>query len=137
MRQLRPPVLDEMSLENALTHLIAEFSFPQNNIQCHFHYGLQTTPINETVLFTLYRLVQELLNNISKHAKATQIHISLKQIGDSIQLVVNDNGVGIPFSKRTSGFGLRGIEERVRALGGDWTLTTQNGTQISVNLPTF
>ncbi|HEM8180670.1 TPA: MASE1 domain-containing protein [Providencia rettgeri] len=137
LRQLRPPVLDEMSLENALTHLIAEFSFPQNNIQCHFHYGLQTTPINETVLFTLYRLVQELLNNISKHAKATQIHISLKQIGDSIQLVVNDNGVGIPFSKRTSGFGLRGIEERVRALGGDWTLTTQNGTQISVNLPTF
>jgi len=50
---------------------------------------------------------------------------------------VDDNGVGIPFSKRTSGFGLRGIEERVRALGGDWALTTQNGTQIIVNLPTF
>ncbi len=126
-----------MSLEKALKHLIAEFSFPERNIQCHFHYGLQETPINETVLFTLYRLVQELLNNISKHAKATQIHISLEQVNDQIQLIVDDNGVGIPFSKRTSGFGLRGIEERVRALGGDWTLTTQNGTKISVNLPTF
>ncbi|SUC27673.1 Sensor protein degS [Providencia rustigianii] len=137
LRQLRPPVLDEMSLENALTHLIAEFAFEENNIQCTFYYGLKETPANETVLFTLYRLVQELLNNISKHAKATHIHISLDQIGDSIQLIAEDNGVGIPFSKRTSGFGLRGIEERVTALGGDWTLTTQNGTKIIVNLPTF
>lgn len=137
LRQLRPPVLDEMSLESALTHLIGEFAFKENNIQCDFHYGLTETPANETVLFTLYRLVQELLNNISKHAKATKIHISLNQQGDSIQLIVDDNGVGIPFSKRTSGFGLRGIEERVRALGGDWTLTTQSGTKIIVNLPTF
>ncbi|MGO2306199.1 MAG: MASE1 domain-containing sensor histidine kinase [Providencia sp.] len=137
LRQLRPPVLNEMSLEKALTHLIAEFSFEENNIQCDFHYGLQETPANETILFTLYRLVQELLNNISKHAKATQIQISLEQYGDSIQLIVNDNGVGIPFSKRTSGFGLRGIEERIRALGGDWTLTTQGGTKIIVNLPTL
>lgn len=137
LRQLRPPVLNEMSLEKALTHLIAEFSFGENNIRCEFHYGLQATPDNETVLFTLYRLVQELLNNISKHAKATEIQISLVQRDDSIQLTVNDNGVGVPFSKRTSGFGLRGIEERVRALGGDWTLTTQGGTKIIVNLPTF
>lgn len=137
LRQLRPPVLTEMSLEKALAHLIDEFAFAENGIKCEFHYGLKNTPENETVLFTLYRLVQELLNNISKHAKATHIHIILEQHDDQIQLRVDDNGVGVPFSKRTSGLGLRGIEERISALGGDWTLTTQNGTQIIVNLPTL
>ncbi|MDV5225029.1 MASE1 domain-containing protein [Providencia rettgeri] len=137
LRQLRPPVLNEMSLEKALAHLIDEFAFEKNGIQCEFHYQLIDTPENDTVLFTLYRLVQELLNNISKHARATHISISLEQQPDKIQLRVNDNGVGIPFSQRTSGLGLRGIEERVSALGGDWTLTTQGGTQIIVNLPTL
>ncbi|MCW2255354.1 two-component system sensor histidine kinase UhpB [Providencia alcalifaciens] len=137
LRQLRPPVLNEMSLEKALAHLIDEFAFAENGIQCELYYGLSHTPENETVLFTLYRLVQELLNNISKHARATQIQISLEQNDDQIRLCVNDNGIGVPFSKRTSGLGLRGIEERISALGGDWTLTTQNGTQIIVNLPTL
>ena len=137
LRELRPPVLNEMSLENALHHLIAEFAFGENAIQCDFHYELKQAPENETVLFTLYRLVQELLNNISKHAGATHILISLKQTRDTIQLHVSDNGIGIPDNKRSGGFGLRGIEERVRALGGDWTLTTSGGTRIIVNLPTF
>lgn len=137
LRELRPPVLSEMSLENALHHLITEFAFGENGIQCEFHYELEQQPENETVLFTLYRLVQELLNNISKHAGATHILIILKQQRDTIQLHVSDNGIGIPESKRRGGFGLRGIEERVRALGGDWTLTTSGGTRIIVNLPTF
>ena len=137
LRELRPPVLSEMSLENALRHLITEFAFGENGIQCEFHYELKQPPENETVLFTLYRLVQELLNNISKHAGATHILIILRQQRDTIQLHVSDNGIGIPESKRRGGFGLRGIEERVRALGGDWTLTTTGGTRIIVNLPTF
>ena len=137
LRELRPPVLSEMSLENALRHLITEFAFGENGIQCEFHYELKQPPENETVLFTLYRLVQELLNNISKHAGATHILIILRQQRDTIQLHVSDNGIGISESKRRGGFGLRGIEERVRALGGDWTLTTTGGTRIIVNLPTF
>ncbi|WP_434527103.1 MASE1 domain-containing sensor histidine kinase [Photorhabdus asymbiotica] len=136
LRQLRPPVLEEMSLEKALHHLIDEFAFKQQDIDCQLNYQLPQNPVNETVIFTLYRLVQELLNNISKHAKATHINITLRQRQDVIELRISDNGIGITEDKRKSGFGLQGIEERIQALGGDWQLSNDNGTRIIVNLPT-
>ncbi|MEY1273084.1 MASE1 domain-containing sensor histidine kinase [Proteus mirabilis] len=136
LRQLRPPILEEMSLEKALHHLIDEFSFHENGIRCHFHYALETEPESDTIIFTLYRLVQELLNNISKHANASEIHISLTQHQTQLRLVVHDNGIGILPTQPNSGFGLRGIEERIRALGGEWEVISQLGTKIIVNLPT-
>ncbi|WP_387467362.1 MASE1 domain-containing protein [Photorhabdus sp. RM323S] len=136
LRQLRPPVLEEMPLEKALHHLINEFAFKQQGIDCQLNYQLPQNPANETVVFTLYRLVQELLNNISKHAKATRIDITLRQRGDVLELRISDNGIGITEDKRKGGFGLQGIEERIRALGGDWQLNNDNGTRIIVNLPT-
>ncbi|HEJ9662829.1 TPA: MASE1 domain-containing protein [Proteus mirabilis] len=136
LRQLRPPILEEMSLEKALHHLIDEFSFHENGIHCHFHYALETEPESDTIIFTLYRLVQELLNNISKHANATEIHISLTQHQAQLRLVVHDNGIGILPTQPNNGFGLRGIEERICALGGEWEVISQLGTKIIVNLPT-
>ncbi|HGN0025029.1 TPA: MASE1 domain-containing protein [Proteus mirabilis] len=136
LRQLRPPILEEMSLEKALHHLIDEFSFHENGIHCHFHYALETEPESDTIIFTLYRLVQELLNNISKHANATEIHISLTQHQAQLRLVVHDNGIGILPTQPNSGFGLRGIEERICALGGEWEVISLLGTKIIVNLPT-
>ncbi len=99
------------------------------------------------MVFTLYRLVQELLNNINKHASATQITVRLSQQDDLITLDVIDNGVGIAQDRSHptgGGFGLRGIEERVQALGGNWLVkaatigdaATPRGTHIIVNLPT-
>ncbi len=136
LRQLRPPILEEMSLEKALHHLIDEFSFHENGIHCHFHYALETEPESDTIIFTLYRLVQELLNNISKHANASEIHISLTQHQAQLRLVVHDNGIGILPTQPNNGFGLRGIEERICALGGEWEVINQLGTKIIVNLPT-
>lgn len=106
-----------MSLEKALHHLIDEFSFHENGIHCHFHYALEIEPESDTIIFTLYRLVQELLNNISKHANASEIHISLTQHQTQLRLVVHDNGIGILPTQPNNGFGLRGIEERICALG--------------------
>lgn len=140
LRQLRPPVLEEMSLEKALHHLINEFAFNDNGITCNFNYSLDKEPENETIIFTLYRLVQELLNNISKHANATYIEVSLTQSKNCLRLIISDNGIGmLPTSlstQQSSGFGLRGIEERIRALGGEWEVINHHGTKIIVNLPT-
>lgn len=135
LRQLRPPVLDEMPLDQALHHLAEEFAFNQQGISFRLDYQLDTTPSEDAVVFTLYRLVQELLNNINKHARAKNIQVSLRQEKDIITLDVRDDGMGIP-AQPQSGFGLRGIEERVRALGGDWNLQRRLGTRIIVNLPT-
>lgn len=136
LRQLRPPVLDEMPLDQALCHLAEEYAFAEQGINFQLDYALPATHIEDAVVFTLYRLVQELLNNISKHANARNIQVSLRQTDNLITLDVRDDGIGIPIQPQGGGFGLRGMEERVRALGGDWQLQRRLGTRIIVNLPT-
>ncbi|MGE4800668.1 MASE1 domain-containing protein [Yersinia hibernica] len=136
LRQLRPPVLDEMPLNQALHHLAEEFAFTEQGIHFQMDYALPSPPGEDVVIFTLYRLVQELLNNINKHANASNIQVSLHLTDDIITLEVRDDGMGIPESSPGGGLGLRGIEERVRALGGDWLLQRRLGTRVVVNLPT-
>ena len=135
LRQLRPPVLDEMALDKALHHLASEFAFAQQGIDFQLDYRLPGVPTDDTLIFTLYRLVQELLNNINKHAGATEVRVSLTEQHPMLVLDVCDNGIGFTQPVQ-EGFGLRGIEERVRALGGEWVLSQQAGTRIIVKLPT-
>ncbi len=135
LRQLRPPVLNEMSLEKALRHLADEFAFAERGIDFRLDYRLPQQPQDDTLVFTLYRLVQELLNNISKHADARRIRVRISHQQGMLTLEVRDNGIGIPDDRR-EGFGLRGMEERVQALGGEWMLLRRNGTRVIVKLPT-
>ena len=135
LRQLRPPALDELSFKDALHHLVNEFAFAERGIRCRFDYQLENTPENETVRFTLYRLLQELLNNVCKHADASDVSITLRQQEHSLFLDVADNGVGI-LPEKIPGFGIQGMRERVSALGGELTLESSNGTRVIVNLPT-
>ncbi|PWC14457.1 MASE1 domain-containing sensor histidine kinase [Brenneria corticis] len=147
LHRLRPPVLNEMVLDQALRHLADEFAFNARGIGFQLDYQLPQQAYDDVVIFTLYRLVQELLNNINKHASARHIAVALYRRNDLITLEVTDDGIGIPPHK-TDGFGLRGIEERVRALGGNWQVQARNhssaadetarpmGTRIIVNLPT-
>ena len=135
LHQLRPPALDELSFEDALRHLLKEFAFSERGIHCRFDYQLATMPANETLRFTLYRLLQELLNNISKHAQASEITITLRQKENWLYLDVQDNGIGMP-AHPVAGFGIQGMRERVNALGGELVLESRHGTRVIVNLPT-
>ncbi|RTF89151.1 signal transduction histidine-protein kinase/phosphatase UhpB [Serratia marcescens] len=135
LRQLRPPALDELAFKDALHHLLNEFAFSERGIRCRFDYRLIDTPAGETVRFTLYRLLQELLNNVCKHAEASEVAIVLYQQGALLHLEVRDNGIGIRADK-APGLGIQGMRERVSALGGELTLDTQRGTRVIVNLPT-
>ncbi|AYY72466.1 MASE1 domain-containing protein [Citrobacter koseri] len=136
LRQLRPPALDELSFKEALHHLVNEFAFPERGIRCQFEYRLTLTPENETVRFTLYRLLQELLNNVCKHAEASEVTILLSQQKQTLHLEVRDNGTGIQ-PEKMPGFGIQGMRERVSALGGELTLESLHGTRVIVNLPTI
>lgn len=107
LRQLRPPALDELAFKDALHHLLNEFAFSERGIRCHFDYRLIDTPAGETVRFTLYRLLQELLNNVCKHAEASEVAIVLYQQGELLHLEVRDNGIGIRADKEP-GFGIQG-----------------------------
>lgn len=89
-----------MPLDQALHHLAEEFAFAEQGINFQLDYALPPEPGEDAVIFTLYRLVQELLNNINKHAKARNIHVSLRMGNNIITLDVRDDGMGIPVQPR-------------------------------------
>ena len=85
---------------------------------------------------TIYRLVQESLTNIVKHARATEVRVSLASIDGEVSIEVQDNGVGFDPEERTDGFGLAGMRERVYLAGGSIELESgQRGTLLRVRLP--
>jgi signal transduction histidine kinase len=85
---------------------------------------------------TAYRIAQEGLTNIARHAHATAAWVELVRIGDRVRLRVSDDGVG-PSRAPTRGSGLLGIRERVRACGGSWSLSERpgGGTVLEAILP--
>ncbi len=136
LKQLRPQALDEMGLEAAVRQLTTEMRFDELGIDCHINFGISEKKLDEITTVTLYRIVQELLNNICKYSKATQVHLTLLS-GSQFCLELRDNGIGLPDDWKNRGQGLKGIEERVQALGGTLLIKSNHqGSRISVNLPT-
>lgn len=96
--------------------------------------------LSEKTNITIYRVVQEALTNISKHAHASQINIVLKfdQAKAAISLLIRDNGIGIQQSTKKFGFGLIGMRERIHALQGEINIHSviAQGTTLQVLIPT-
>jgi two-component system, NarL family, sensor histidine kinase DevS len=85
---------------------------------------------------TVYRLVQESLTNVVKHAGATEVRVSLAAIDGEVRIEVKDNGVGFDPAERTEGYGLAGMRERVYLAGGSVELESgQRGTLLKARLP--
>jgi two-component system, NarL family, sensor histidine kinase DevS len=85
---------------------------------------------------TIYRLVQESLTNVIKHAQASKVRVSVASIGDEVRIEVQDDGLGFDPSVRSDGFGLAGMRERVYLAGGTVELRSgENGTLVQARLP--
>jgi two-component system sensor histidine kinase UhpB len=110
--------------------------FAERDIDFKLNFGIFAERLDDITSVTLYRVVQELLNNICKHSQATQVQLSLVP-GVRFGLELRDNGIGLPENWRSKGHGLRGIEERISALGGTMSISSSSlGSRIFVNLPT-
>jgi two-component system, sensor histidine kinase and response regulator len=146
VRTLRTEEYTEQPLAETIAALAEEFR-QVTGITPTVHVCL-TKPVSSSVSKTLYRIVQESLTNISKYAQATQVQIHLVTINDdrnspeeqlrqSIYLTVTDNGQGFDLQQYTTGFGLKGMQERVAALDGELHLTTSPGAgcRIQVQFP--
>jgi len=86
----------------------------------------------------LYRITQEALTNVARHARAKRVRVALAAMGDELRLEIEDDGVGFaprPEHEPQSGTGLIGIRERVRALGGQLTITSRKGVRVAVQVP--
>lgn len=134
---LRPSMLDDLGLGPALRWQAKEFSrrsgIPVSvDIEGHFDH------LPENYRICLYRTIQEALTNCIKHAEASRVTVTVKQEGDLVSASVQDNGKGFDAPHlRTDGLGLVGMEERVRALEGRLTITSQSGegTLVKLDLP--
>jgi signal transduction histidine kinase/CHASE1-domain containing sensor protein len=137
INDLRPNVLD-LGLNAAVGWQIAEFQ-RRTGIECELAETHQDIEVNDRCATALFRILQESLSNISRHAKATRVQVVLRVDGDSIWMSVGDNGVGLPSKGRhkTGSFGLVGIEERINILGGSFDIHSDPGagTTIRVVVP--
>jgi PAS domain S-box-containing protein len=131
---LRPGMLDVLGLGAALEHLVCQFA-ERTAIQYAFHADSDEYNLTENQAITVFRLVQEALTNISRHAQATKVDIELRQADGKLHLVVQDDGIGFDTSLPRKGFGLLGMSERVSMLDGEMTVTSGHGTRIAVSLP--
>jgi len=137
-RELRPGILKDFGLAAAIESQAEDFA-QRTGITCKILCADDDINLPEDESIALFRIFQEALTNISKHAGAKLVEIRLMHTGDGIALEVGDDGKGISdedLSKPRS-FGLRGVRERVASLGGQVTLQPRLpcGTLLQVTLP--
>jgi two-component system, NarL family, sensor histidine kinase UhpB len=135
---LRPNVLD-LGIVAALDWQAKEFE-SQLDITCKFTCNQAEIIVVPEQAITLFRIFQESMSNIVKHAHATHVTVDLNASKNEIVMTISDNGVGIKSSDalKTNSFGLRGMRERAAALQGSFNVTqsSEQGTVITLTLPT-
>ncbi len=136
---LRPDEASAGSLQEQLRKLVAEFETTCRQTRITLDLEEATHPLNPELWLTLYRCAQEALTNIRKHAHATKVLLRLSTSDEQVELTVLDNGQGCEpiHEQRASGFGLRGMRERVALLDGRLSAGPQpgQGWRVDVVLP--
>jgi signal transduction histidine kinase len=139
MATLRPPVLEERGLVSALSDYV-EVVRQQSGISCTLAAKLPERLPEDTEI-VLYRVVQEALTNVARHARASRARVELTETAEAVVLEVHDDGIGFdPAAEQPGGldhFGLAGMRERVELAGGTWTVWSRpgSGTVLTASLP--
>ena len=131
---LRPPALDVAGLDLSLKELCQEISA---RTQLHVEYdGKPLPPLPDEIGISLYRIVQEALTNVLKHARATRVKVWLEYLHGQLLVTVSDNGQGMA-AEAKEGIGLLGMRERIKLLDGELVLSSPRGkgTKLLVRVP--
>ncbi|MCP4126013.1 MAG: histidine kinase [Gammaproteobacteria bacterium] len=135
---LRPSLLDDMGLESALESLVEHF-IERTDSRTDLSIDLSEESLEEDIEITVYRVIQEALTNIERHAGSCSVNMRIWQQGDMVRLVIKDDGCGFdPESDvRVEGIGLRNMRERVELLGGEFEIQSEpgTGTLLKASLP--
>ncbi|NMA34445.1 MAG: sensor histidine kinase [Clostridiaceae bacterium] len=140
---LRPMSLDDLGLVPTLQRYVLTFQ-EESGISVSFITKGTQSELKSVISLTVFRIVQEALNNVAKHARARNVIMQLEFLDDSLKLYVYDDGVGFDteiLNERnediSSGFGLVSMRERVELLGGDMRLSSEpgKGTRLNIIIP--
>lgn len=135
---LRPLVLDDLGLVAAAEWLVQNFR-QRYGIECELIVAPPSLHLGEPQATAVFRIMQESLTNIGRHAHASHVMLSLTRNDDHLMLIVQDNGVGFDVStpRKLNSFGLSGLRERAYLVAGEASIESSpgNGTSINVRIP--
>lgn len=136
--ELRPSIIDDLGLNASLEWQIEDFG-RRMDIEIKYENRFDDADIDPEISIGLFRILQESLTNIAKHAAAKKIEISIVQPDDAVQLTIQDDGIGFDTTAKQDQmtFGLIGIKERTSMLQGECVIYSQEGigTKIEVIIP--
>jgi len=135
--ELRPGLLDDFGLSAAMEWEAEEFS-KRTDIECHIVSDPEDVILPKMISTAIFRIFQETLTNIARHANATKVEITLKREPEMVEMCVRDNGKGISEGQilDARSFGITGMRERVHYLGGSLCISgDRNGTTVNVTIP--
>ncbi len=139
IRQLRPGALDNLGLSETLLDAVNNWQVQNPDIAISLKLSGNLDALGEVININIYRIVQESINNVLKHAEAKKIEIKLALKADVLELVIKDDGKGmdIDLVDQTNHFGLLGMRERVEGLRGSFIVKSKatTGTVININIP--
>ena len=136
--ELRPGILDELGLVAAAEWLVQEFQ-KRTGIKCGLKIDFEDKDFPQNIKTAMFRILQECLTNITRHAAAQNVKIELKNSSEFLLLMVEDNGRGIDGEKleTTKSFGITGMQERALLLEGTLEIShpEKGGTRVTVQIP--
>jgi signal transduction histidine kinase len=135
-RELRPPMLDDLGLLPALRSYLRQFA-ERTGLLVHFEQGARDALLNEDQRTALFRVAQESLTNVAKHAQATEVQIALRKVKNGVQLRIKDNGKGFSMQRRRlpvqeKRLGLLGMQERMGLVNGRFMVQSAPGKGTTV-----
>ena len=136
INNLRPAVLD-LGLVASLEWQAKDFT-RRNGIECVFETHDENLEVDDERATVLFRVLQEALTNIVKHAKASKVSVKLDGNDDTLVLKISDNGIGMPNvrNRKIKSYGLAGIRERIGMLNGEFRIATgDTGTTLTFRIP--
>ncbi|MBI5890043.1 MAG: PAS domain S-box protein [Nitrosomonadales bacterium] len=135
--QLSPNLLGDIGLIAAIADYVKKFS-QHANIDCMLDLPEDDSVLNAEQSLTVFRILQESLNNVAKHSQASRVDIALSLRARSLTMTVRDNGIGFdPYQRKERSFGLLGIRERALMVGGKARIYSKpgRGTRVTVSIP--
>lgn len=135
-RRLHPSTIEDLGLAEAIENEARRF-FDRGGPPVEVHLAGDFSGIPSEMSLTLYRVVQESLRNIEKHAAASEVSVTVRQRADHLELEVRDNGRGFDTATPRAGLGLSSMQERASLLGGTVTIVSapQKGTLVAIRVP--
>ncbi len=137
-RELRPEMLEQLGLVSALTELSRKFA-ESSGVLVERRFATDLPPLSEDAELAVYRVAQESLTNVARHADAGRVEIALQPGHDSVVLCVTDDGRGIPVPdhSRNGHGGLRGMRERALLVGGALAIkrSSAGGVEVRLEVP--